>query len=125
MKTSERTVVLPASVRFAFLIGLLLLVGGICELFRPVVFGLPSNPLHGLIHLGLAITAIWAGRTGRSRGFLVLLGLFFTLVSVLWHFPGTNAFMVRSLNMNNAVAYAHGFVGVLALVIAIGTSSPR
>src|ERR1051326_181244 len=113
MKPNARNIVLPANVRFAFLIGLLLLIEGIWELFSPVVFGvLTSNPLHGLVHLLFAVVAIWAGRGGHARVFLVFFGLFAIALAALWYFPRTNTLMVRLLNMNRPVAYAHGFVEI-------------
>jgi len=111
--------------RLACIIGILLIIEGIWELFSPVVFVvLTGNVTHGIIHIVLGLVGIWSGCNGRARGFCIFVGLLLIAVGALWFIPAGNDLVVRLLNVNQAVACVNLFVGAI-LLIAGFASRPR
>ncbi|MEP6603456.1 MAG: DUF4383 domain-containing protein [Spartobacteria bacterium] len=106
--------------RYAMIIGALLLIEGVWELFSPVVFGiLTSNTLHGVIHIVLGIAGLWSGWRGCGRGFAIFLGLLLIVVGICWFVPAGNELVVRFFNLNQAVAVVNLIVGAVSLLVAL------
>ncbi len=106
--------------RFALVIGLFLVIEGIWELFRPVVFVvLTGNVLHGVIHIALGLIALYLGWNARARGFCVFLGLLLLGVGGLWFVPGPKELIVKLLNVNQAVAVLNLLVGAISLFLGL------
>lgn len=111
---------------FTIALGLLLLVEGIWGLFNPLVFGvLATNTLHAIIHVALGIAGLWAGWAGRSRGYLLFVGILLLAVGLLWFVPGPKDLIVRMLNVNQAVAWVNIAVGIVSLLLARRSSPVR
>lgn len=106
--------------RFALVIGLLLIVEGVWELFRPVVFVvLTGNVLHGVIHIALGLFALYLGWKARARRFCIFLGLLLLVVGALWFVPGPKELIVQLLNVNHAVAVLNLLVGAISLFLGL------
>jgi hypothetical protein len=105
--------------RFALIIGILLLVEGIWGLFSFKVFGaLTTNPSHAVIHIALAVAALWAWRSGRACGYSTFLGILLLVVGILWFMPGTQWVIIQFLNVNLAGAWVNIGIGLVALLCA-------
>jgi hypothetical protein len=110
--------------RFALLIGVLLIIEGIWELFSPVVFVvLTGNVTHGIIHILLGFIGVWTGWNARARGFCIFLGLLLIAVGALWFIPAGNELVVRLLNVNQAVACVNLIVGAISLIAGLASRS--
>lgn len=123
-QTSNRS---AASSLFAIIIGVFLLIEGTWGLFSPVVFGvLTTNSTHAIIHILLGAAGIGAGLAKKARGFCIFLGSLLLAVGILRFVPGPGDFIVRILNVNEAVAFVNIAVGAVALAIGLlrGRSRP-
>jgi hypothetical protein len=110
---------------YTTLLAIFLLVEGAWGLFTNQVFGVfTTNLLHAVIHILLGLVGFWAARTGRTRGYLVFVGLLLLAVGLLWFVPGVAELLVRLLNANRAVAYFNIAVGAVSFLIG-ACSSPR
>ncbi len=103
-------------------VGALLIIEGVWELFSPVVFGvLTSNTLHGVIHIALGAVGLWLGWNRGGRGWAIFLGLLLIAVGLLYYIPGAHELVVRLFNLNQAVAIVNFIVGALSLLVAFNS----
>jgi hypothetical protein len=108
--------------RYAYLIGACLLVEGVWGLSHSVIFHvLTTNHVHSLIHLLLGTAGIWVATTKHASGFATFLGLGLLALGGLWFLEEPRELLVRWLNLNQAGASLTIAVGVVSLLVGIGT----
>jgi hypothetical protein len=109
---------------FLIFVGALLVIEGLWGMFSDQVFGLLTiNRTRAAIHLALGIGAIVAARRGRPLGYLTTLGGILLAVAVLSSIPATQAFMTKTLAVNQAGAVVDAVLGVACLLA--GSASGR
>lgn len=89
------------------LLGLVLLIAGICGFFAPTLLGAHLNMAHNMVHIVSGAIALYfgfAGSAGAARGFCLLFGLVYLLLGVCGWFLGTGA--EHMFNIPNATSAA-------------------
>jgi hypothetical protein len=87
------------------LLGLVLLIAGICGFFAPTLLGAHLNMAHNMVHIVSGAIALYfgfAGSAGAARGFCLLFGLLYLLLGVCGWFLGTGA--EHMFNIPNATS---------------------
>ena len=104
---------------FALILGVFLVIEGLWGMFSDVVFGIfTTNLLHAFIHIFLGVTGIYLGSRNKARKYALLTGILLLMVGVLYFVPGADAFVIKLLNVNDAVAYLNIIVGIIAILLA-------
>lgn len=107
---------------FALILGVFLVIEGLWGMFSKMVFGIfTTNLLHAFIHLFLGVTGIYLGSRNKARKYSLFVGILLLMVGVLYFVPGADAFVIKLLNVNDAVAYLNIIVGIMAILLALLT----